>query len=136
MLTIDGSALRIDDVVGVARHGEQVEVDGAVRQRIAESRSVVDRIDAEGAAVYGVTTGFGALADRAIARTDRNTLQRAVVLSHAAGIGEALPAEVVRGAILLRARTLAAGLSGVRVELVHALMQLLEHGVVPWVPEH
>jgi histidine ammonia-lyase len=100
------------------------------------AREVVDRLDREGAAVYGVTTGFGALADRAVDPADRALLQRSVVLSHAAGSGGRLDDEVVRGMILLRARTLAAGLSGVRVELVEALLGLLGAGIVPWVPEH
>src|SRR5438105_3549357 len=123
MLTIDGSALGIDAIVGVARDGDDVEVGASVQERMAESRAVVERIDAAGAVVYGVTTGFGALADRAIAADDRVALQRAVVLSHAAGAGAALDAEVVRAAMLLRARTLAAGSSGVRVELVEALVR-------------
>ena len=136
MLTIDGSSLRIEDVVRVARNGEPVRVGEGVTERMSGSRAVVERINVEGAAVYGVTTGFGALADRAIAPADRSALQRAVVLSHAAGVGEALDAEVVRGAALLRARTLAAGMSGVRADLVAALLRLLTSGVVPWVPEH
>src|SRR6202035_4151650 len=107
-----------------------------VRARMAPARAVVERLDREGAVVYGVTTGFGALADRAVDVGDRALLQRSVVLSHAAGSGPRLDDEVVRGMILLRARTLAAGLSGVRIELVEALIALLGAGIVPWVPEH
>jgi histidine ammonia-lyase len=136
MLTIDGGPLRIDDVVRVARSAEHIELATSVRDRMAESRAVVERADREGTVVYGVTTGFGALADRAIDPGDRVTLQRAVVLSHAAGMGPRLDDEVVRGMMLLRARTLAAGLSGVRVELVAAIVSLLEQRITPWVPEH
>jgi histidine ammonia-lyase len=136
MLTIDGSPLRIEDVVHVARLGEAVALAESVRDRMAGSRAVVERADAEGAVVYGVTTGFGALADRAIDPADRATLQRAVVLSHAAGMGKRLDDEAVRGMMLLRARTLAAGLSGVRYELVESLVALLASGLVPWVPQH
>ncbi|MBV8445405.1 MAG: histidine ammonia-lyase, partial [Candidatus Dormibacteraeota bacterium] len=105
-------------------------------ERMAASRAVVEHLDADDAVAYGVTTGFGALADRAVAASDRVALQRAVVLSHASGMGNPLPAEVVRGMLLLRARTLAAGLSGVRFELVDSIVGLLRSGVVPWVPEH
>jgi histidine ammonia-lyase len=136
MLTIDGSPLAIEDVVRVARHREAVSLAESVRERMAGSRAVVERADAEGAVVYGVTTGFGALADRAVDPADRAALQRAVVLSHAAGMGRRLDDEVVRGMMLLRARTLAAGLSGVRYELVESLVGLLASGLVPWVPQH
>jgi histidine ammonia-lyase len=136
MITVDGGALTIDAVVRAARERETVTLDPGVRARMRPAREVVDRLDREGAVVYGVTTGFGALADRAVDPADRSLLQRSVVLSHAAGSGSRLDDEVVRGMILLRARTLAAGLSGVRVELVEALLGLLEAGVIPWVPEH
>jgi histidine ammonia-lyase len=136
MITVDGGALSIDAVVRAARGREAVTLDPGVRDRMRPAREVVDRLDREGAAVYGVTTGFGALADRAVDPSDRALLQRSVVLSHAAGSGGRLDDEVIRGMILLRARTLAAGLSGVRVELVEALLGLLATGIVPWVPEH
>ena len=136
MITVDGGALTIDAVVRAARGREAVSLDPGVRARMRPAREVVDRLDREGAVVYGVTTGFGALADRAVDPADRALLQRSVVLSHAAGSGPRLDDEVVRGMILLRARTLAAGLSGVRIELVEALLALLEAGIIPWVPEH
>src|SRR5450755_2972577 len=121
MINVDGGALSIDAVVRAARGREAVSLDPAVQERMAPARRVVEHLDREGAVVYGVTTGFGALADRAVAPADRALLQRSVVLSHAAGSGPRLDDEVVRGMILLRARTLAAGLSGVRVDLVEAL---------------
>jgi histidine ammonia-lyase len=136
MITVDGGALSIDAVVRAAREREAVALDPGVRARMRPAREVVDRLDREGEVVYGVTTGFGALADRAVDPADRALLQRSVVLSHAAGSGPRLDDEVVRGMILLRARTLAAGLSGVRVELVEALLGILEAGIIPWVPEH
>jgi histidine ammonia-lyase len=136
MITVDGGALSIDAVVRAAREREAVALDPGVRTRMRPAREVVDRLDREGEVVYGVTTGFGALADRAVDPADRALLQRSVVLSHAAGSGPRIDDEVVRGMILLRARTLAAGLSGVRVELVEALLGILEAGIIPWVPEH
>src|ERR1017187_790979 len=136
MITVDGGSLTIDAVVRAARGHEAVALDPGGRARMLPAREGVDRLDREGAVVYGVTTGFGALADRAVDPADRALLQRSVVLSHAAGSGPRLEDEVVRGMILLRARPLAAGLSGVRVDLVEALLGLLEAGIIPWVPEH
>ena len=136
MLVLDGDPLTIDEVIAVARDGAAVAVGDAARRRMAPSRAVVESLDRSDSIAYGVTTGFGALADRAVAPMDRAALQRRVVLSHASGMGAALDAEVVRGMLLLRARTLCAGYSGVRPVLPEALIALLNSGLVPWVPEH
>ena len=136
MVVLDGDPLSIADVVAVARGGVPVEVGDAARARMEHSRTVVEGLDRSDAIAYGVTTGFGALADRAIAPRDRAVLQRRVVVSHAAGMGQPLDAEVVRGMLLLRARTLCAGYSGVRPLLPEAMAALLCSGLVPWVPEH
>jgi histidine ammonia-lyase len=136
MLIVDGGPLRIDDVVAVTRHRHAVSLADSVRERMAAAHAAVIRLSNEDAVVYGITTGFGALADRAVDAQDRRLLQRRVVLSHAAGMGPHLDEEVVRGMLLLRARTLAAGLSGVRYELPEALIALLSSGIVPWVPAH
>ena len=136
MLSLDGSPLSTGDLLAVARHGVEVEVSPAARRRMSASRVLVERLDAAGEPVYGVTTGFGALADRSIPGPQRGELQKAVVRSHAAGAGRPLPAEVVRGLLLLRARSLAAGYSGVRPELPETICALLNAGITPWVPEH
>ncbi len=133
---IDGLPLTIEQVIDVARRGEPVEVDEAARQRMLPSLAAVERLHNSNAPVYGVTTGFGALADTAIAVADRADLQRAIVLSHSAGMGPPVEDEVVRGMMLLRARSLAAGYSGVRPELVEAIAALLNSGIRPYVPEH
>ncbi len=136
MVVLDGDPISIDDLVEVARLDATVEVADQARRRMAPSRRVVEELESTDSVAYGVTTGFGALADRAIAPADRATLSRRVVLSHAAGMGGALDAEVVRGMLLLRARTLCAGYSGVRPLLPEAIAALLNAGLVPWVPEH
>jgi histidine ammonia-lyase len=136
MVTLDGSPLSIAEVVAVARDGEQVAVADAARSRMRPAWELVESIHARDDVVYGVTTGFGALAEHAIAAADRATLQTAVVRSHAAGMGPPLPSELVRGMMLLRARTLCAGYSGVRPSLVEGLVALLNSGLVPWVPAH
>ena len=103
-------------------------------ERMRASRAVVERIVAEGQTAYGVTTGFGNLADVRIEPEQTAELQRNLVRSHAAGVGEALPAEVVRAMILLRANALAIGLSGVRPAVVELLVGMLNATVHPVVP--
>jgi histidine ammonia-lyase len=121
-------------VVAVARQGRRVVLDAAARARMAASRAVIERLVADGAVVYGVTTGFGDLANVRIEPEQTAELQRNLVRSHAAGVGEPLPAEVVRAMILLRANALAVGLSGVRPELVDLLCGMLNAEVHPLVP--
>src|SRR2546430_5910501 len=102
---------------------------------MAPARAVVERIVTEGATVYGVTTGFGALASVKVSPAEARRLQLSLVLSHAAGMGDPVEPEIVRAMMLLRARTLAAGLSGVRGVLVDGLVALLSAGLTPVVPE-
>ena len=123
-----------DAVVAVARHGAKVAVGETVAEAMAPARAVVESHLATDRPVYGLTTGFGALADVRIEPGDLAQLQRNLVRSHAAGAGEPLPAEVVRAMILLRARTLAAGRSGVRPILVERIADLLNANVTPAVP--
>jgi histidine ammonia-lyase len=135
-LLLTGDPLTIDEVVVVARHGARVELTAGARERMRPARELVERLDAQGEIAYGVTTGFGALADVLIEPQHRARLQRAVVLSHSAGLGAPLDEEVVRGMTLLRARSLAAGRSGVRPELVEAMTALLNAPIRVLVPEH
>ena len=101
---------------------------------MGESRAVIERLVDEGATVYGVTTGFGDLADVRIEPDQTTELQRNLVRSHAAGVGDPLPDEVVRAMLLLRANTLAVGLSGVRVAVAELLIGMLNKAVHPVVP--
>src|SRR3984885_5556912 len=129
-----GSALAIDDVVAVARGQARAVLAPEVAQRMEFSRSVVVQALSGGAPVYGVNTGFGALVDTPIGEADLTTLQGAIVRSHAAGTGVPLDDQVVRAILLLRARTLAAGYSGVRVELPARLLELLALDLLPVIP--
>ncbi len=133
-VVITGDALTVADVVDVARGQARAMLGPDVAARMAPSRAVVAAAVERSDVVYGVTTGFGALADVSIARRDLEQMQRALVLSHAAGVGEPLPDDVVRALLLLRARTLTAGFSGVRVELPARLLELLERGLLPVIP--
>lgn len=133
-VAISGDPLRAEDVVAVARHGAKATVDGGVAAAMEPARRRVEELLATDRAVYGLTTGFGALADVRIPAEDLVRLQRNLVRSHAAGAGDPLQEEVVRAMMLLRARALAAGRSGVRPVLVERIADLLNARVTPAVP--
>ncbi|HEX5016779.1 MAG TPA: histidine ammonia-lyase [Actinomycetes bacterium] len=134
-LVVTGDPLTIDDVIAVARGRTGARLDPGVAERMAATRAVVERAVAEDRVMYGITTGFGALANTRIAASDLAAMQLALVRSHAAGVGGPLTDDVVRALLLLRARTLAAGISGVRVDLPERLLLFLERGLLPVVPE-
>ncbi len=129
-----GVPITLHDVAAVAREMAPVAIDHAARTRILESRSYIERLVSEGRTVYGVTTGFGKLASERIAAEDVRQLQRNLVVSHAMGVGEPLPVDVVRAMLLLRAQSLAQGRSGIRIEVIELLLAMLERGVTPVVP--
>src|SRR5580658_2616255 len=133
-LVVDGSALTVDDVIAVARRQARVRLGDDVAQRMEFSRSVVVQALRGDAPVYGVNTGFGALADTPVGVADLTTLQAAIVRSHAAATGVPLDDQTVRAVLLLRARTLAAGYSGVRVDLPARLLELLSLDLLPVIP--
>jgi histidine ammonia-lyase len=133
-LPLTGRDLTIDQVVEVARGRRAVSLDPEAADRMRASRAVIERIVAEGRTAYGVTTGFGDLADVRIEPARTAELQRNLVRSHAAGVGEPLPDDVVRAMLLLRANALAVGLSGVRVEVVELLLAMLNRAIHPVVP--
>jgi histidine ammonia-lyase len=135
-VTVQPTGVSAADVLAVARHDARVELADTTVAAMARSRAIVESIEASGRPVYGVSTGFGALANTRIAPERRAELQHALIRSHAAGIGAPMPREVVRAMMLLRVRSLALGLSGVRPELARGLVDLLNAGITPWVPEH
>lgn len=128
-----GKPLSFADVVDVAR-GARVEIAAGVKDAMAPARAVVDDAVASGETVYGISTGIGDLANVRIDTGLAQALQRDIVRSHATAVGPPLPAEVVRAMLLLRARTFAFGVSGVRFEIVERLVALLNAGVHPVVP--
>ena len=135
-VVIGAAGLSIVDVVAVARSGAPVvlgdEAVAALERSYAITRDLIGR---EGA-VYGLSTGFGALADRSIDPTQRAALQIGLIRSHAATVGDEVEVEVVRAMTLLRARSLALGHSGIRVSVAEGLVALLNHGITPVVREH
>ncbi|MDX1690936.1 MAG: histidine ammonia-lyase [Acidimicrobiia bacterium] len=130
---IDGGPLGIDDVLAVA-DGADVVIDPAAHARMEPARRLVAEVVEQGRTVYGVTTGFGALAGTRIDPEVAAEAQVALLRSHAAGVGEPLPDPLVRTMLALRARTLAQGHSGVRPEVVEALVAMLRAGILPIVP--
>ncbi len=102
---------------------------------IAESAQVVEQVISEGRTVYGINTGFGLLANTKIAPQDLETLQKSIVLSHAAGIGELMSDETVRLMMLLKINSLARGYSGIRLEVIQALIELVNNQIYPCVPK-
>jgi histidine ammonia-lyase len=136
LITITASGISPDDLIAVARTNARVTLAQDALDAMRASRSIVDAIERDGRPVYGVSTGFGALANTFIAPERRAELQHALIRSHAAGIGAPMPREVVRAMMLLRIRSLAMGRSGVRPLVAQALVELLNADITPWVPEH
>jgi histidine ammonia-lyase len=124
------------EVVAVARDGAAVTLSVQAHQAMERSAEVVEALARADQPVYGVTTGFGALATVYVPTERREDLQRALIRSHAAGMGPPLEREVVRAMMLLRARTLAMGCSGARPVVAETILALLNHGLTPVVPEH
>jgi histidine ammonia-lyase len=129
-----GELLSLEDVERVSL-GAQVELGDGARDRMRASRDVIERAVTEGTTMYGVTTGFGALADTRIDPADAAALQRGIVTSHATAVGPALSRVEARAMLLLRAHVLALGHSGVRVEIVERMIAMLNRDLIPAVPE-
>ncbi len=130
-----GDHLTLDQVWEVVHRGATVTLAPAAAERVARARAVVDDLTARGEVAYGITTGVGGLATVAISPEQAATLQANIIRSHAAGVGDPLPAEEVRAIMLLRAHTLARGYSGVRGEILETLIAMLNAGVLPVIPE-
>ena len=134
MVVLDGDRLAIEQVIAVAVHHDSAALAPESIEKMLRSRSVVERLAAGEEPVYGVNTGVGLLADVRVPPADLEQLQRNVVRSHAAGIGDPLAREEVRAMMLIRANVLAKGFSGIRPVVAERLCQMLEHGVTPVVP--
>jgi histidine ammonia-lyase len=133
-VVIDGGSLTIADVVRVAQGGRTVSLAPGAVPRIEQTRAYVERLLAEHAVVYGVTTGFGKFAEVRVAGEDAVALQRNLVFSHCCGVGEPLSPEETRAMMLLRANVLAKGYSGARLIVLETLLAALNADVLPVVP--
>jgi histidine ammonia-lyase len=128
--------LEAAEVVAVARADAPVELTAQARAAMERSAGVVRRLSDSEEPAYGISTGFGSLALVRIAPEEREELQRALVRSHAAGMGRPVERETVRAMLVLRARSLAMGFSGARPEVAETMLALLNAGLTPVVPEH
>ena len=130
-ILITGHTLTLEELAAVCRENAPVALSPEAKQRILESRQVVD----EAAVVYGITTGFGKFSDVTITQDECKQLQRNLIVTHAVGAGEPFPRDVARGIMLLRVNNLAKGFSGTRLELVETLVAMLNRGVTPVIPQ-
>jgi histidine ammonia-lyase len=134
-IRLTGDDLRIDDVWAVAVGGDAAELSDDARRKMRAARELVERA-AHGTRehTYGINTGFGRFVSQSIPEEQTEELQLRLLRSHACGVGEPYPAEIVRAAMLLRANALAKGNSGARIETVELLLELLAREVLPYVP--
>jgi histidine ammonia-lyase len=126
----------MDEVVRVARHGEKLTISQEALEKMAATRAHIESLAAAETPVYGISTGFGALANKHIAPEDRVQLQKSLIRSHAAGMGDPVEKEVVRALMLLRTKTLASGRTGVRPVVAQTYVDLLNSGITPIVHEY
>jgi len=135
-VVVDGGPLTPDEVADVALGQATARADDLLSERLAPARRVVEDAVDSGDVVYGITTGFGALATTPIGRAQTEALQYNLLRSHATGVGQPVSDEIVRAMLLLRARTLSQGHSGVRPIIVEKLLEMLNKGYLPVVPSH
>lgn len=135
MLYINGENLDLGAFVGVTRKGEQVGLTEDSVAKIQKARKLVDDFVDNKRVVYGITTGFGKFSDVSISKDETEALQRNLIVSHACGVGEPFAPEVSRGIMLLRANAMAKGNSGVRLSTVQTLLDMLNKGVTPVIPQ-
>ena len=134
-MELNGRQISLTEMAAVALDGSPVQIAAAAHPRILASRKIVDEIVARDAVVYGVSTGFGKLSDVRIPRDELRQLQLNLVRSHACGVGPPLSEPEVRAMMLLRANVLALGFSGIRLEVIQRLCEMLNRRVHPVVPE-
>lgn len=134
-IVIDGHSLTLEGFVAVARYGTVVEISDPAMEALQKSRDLAEKLEAEGRVAYGITTGFGEFQNVVVPRDMSDELSTNLILSHCTGAGEPYADEIVRGMMLLRANALCVGVSGVRPILVEMLVEMLNKGVTPVVPQ-
>jgi histidine ammonia-lyase len=135
-ITLNSSGLTMEQVVEVARNGAKIEVSKEALEKMTATRAHIETLAKAETPVYGISTGFGALANRHIAPEDRVQLQKSLIRSHAAGMGDPVEKEVVRALMLLRLKTLVSGRTGVRPELATTYADLINAQITPIVHEY
>lgn len=131
MITLSGENLKIDEVVKIARKREKIRISDSAKERIIGSRKTVEKLFKEKRPVYGTTTGIGELANVILTPKQAREFQKKLIYSHAGGYGEPVNEENVRAAIVARINTLCKGVSGIRLEVVEKMIEILNEGITP-----
>jgi len=132
---IDGNSLTLDQFIDVTRNHASVELTEESIEKVNKARALVDRYVEEGKVVYGITTGFGKFSNVTVTGDETKALQKNLIMSHSCGIGNPFDEEIVRGIMLLRVNALAKGYSGIRLLTLQTLIDMLNKGVHPIIPE-
>ncbi|MEG1602199.1 MAG: histidine ammonia-lyase, partial [Cloacibacillus sp.] len=134
-IVLNGKDLTLDTLIEITRKGASVSACAAAMEDVKKSRALVEKLVAGGRPMYGINTGFGKFSDVAIAEDEINLLQIKLILADAAGVGDPLPTDVVRGMLVMRANSLLNGFSGVRPVVIETMLAMLNEGVHPVIPE-
>ena len=134
-IVITGKDLTLEQIALICRENVKIELAEEAKQNIIESRKVVDDLVAEEKVVYGITTGFGKFSDVVISQDQCKALQKNLIITHAVGAGDPFPVDVARGIMLLRINNLVKGFSGIRLETVQTMIDMLNKGVTAFIPE-
>jgi len=135
MIYIDGNNLTIEDVINVAYNGCKVALSEKAKRNINDARKYVEKIIKEERVVYGITTGFGKFSDVSISKEQSELLQKNLIISHACGVGNHFNKDVVKTIMLLRANALSKGYSGIHLETLEVLIEMINKNVIPAIPE-
>jgi len=133
-LIIDGKSLTLDNIEKFIKENQRVVLSAESKKRINKTRALIDKWVKSGEAIYGVTTGFGEFANVMISEKDTEALQRNLIVSHSAGVGENLPPLIVKIMMLLRANALARGNSGIKLSTLEHLLAMINHNIIPVIP--
>ncbi|MFX0061248.1 MAG: histidine ammonia-lyase [Candidatus Hermodarchaeota archaeon] len=134
-ILLDGKNLDLPSIISVTCDKSEVGLSEEAKNKVLEARRIVESLIQQKKVVYGVSTGFGILCNTIIPQEKIDELQHNLILSHAAGVGDLLPEEIVRGIMLLRANSLCRGNSGIKLETIETLIEMLNKGVHPIIPE-
>ncbi len=131
MLHLNGNGLTLDKFIKVVREKEKIVISDEQKEAVKKANNMVDKIVEENRAVYGINTGFGKLSQLAIDKEETSNLQKHLLISHACGVGDVFSEEIVRGMMLLRINALIRGNSGIRLEVIQILVDMLNNDVIP-----
>ena len=134
-VVITGQDLTVEQIVAVCRECAPLELSEETKKSVLESRQIVDDLIAEEKVVYGITTGFGKFSDVVISQDQCKDLQKNLIITHAVGAGNPFTKDIARGIMLLRINNLAKGFSGIRLETLQTMVDMLNKGVTPIIPE-